>query len=110
MLLLIMLLLDLSVACFLLTHVYHLISCMLSPNHLACYYLTIPTCYVMTYPDYYQSFEYLVACYISPPYHAITWHPAWYTWLVIIIFTGILTYYLVSWSVTWILYSCFTCS
>ena len=42
----------------------------------------------------------LVTCYISSPYHAITLYPAWYTWLVIITFTGTLLYYPVSWSVT----------
>ena len=45
---------DLSVACFYLTHVYHLAT-VLSPDYLTCYYLTRPSCYVMTYLDYYQS-------------------------------------------------------
>jgi len=37
---------------------------------------------------------------LSSSCHAITLHPAWYIWLVIIIFTGTLTCYSVSWSVT----------
>jgi len=56
---------DLSVACFYLTHVYHLAT-VLSPDHLTCYYLArtlVMTWLVfdyyqslaMTYPDYYQS-------------------------------------------------------
>ena len=41
--------LDPSVSCFLLTHVYHLTSSMLSPDHLTCHYLARPFCYTMTY-------------------------------------------------------------
>ena len=46
---------DLSVSCFLLTHVYYLTSSVFSPDHLTCHYLAKPVCYVMTYPDYYLS-------------------------------------------------------
>jgi len=42
---------DLSITCFLLTHVYHLTSSVLSSDHLTCYYLARPSCYIMTYPD-----------------------------------------------------------
>ena len=41
---------DLSVTCFLLTHVYHLTSSVLSLD-----YLARPYCYVMADPAYYQS-------------------------------------------------------
>ena len=46
---------DLSVTCFLLTHVYHLTSIVLSSDLLTCYYLARPFSYAMTCPDYYQS-------------------------------------------------------
>jgi len=48
---------DLLVACFLLTHVYHLTSRVLSPDHLTYYYLARPSWYDLTYPDYYQSLD-----------------------------------------------------
>ena len=71
--------LDLSVACSLSTHVYHLTSSMLSPDHLTCHYLARPSCYVMTYPDLLSIHCY--ACYLIyiTIYHAISWHQAWYT-------------------------------
>jgi len=42
--------LDLLVICLLLTHVYHLTSSVLSPDHLACHYLARPLllCYDFT--------------------------------------------------------------
>ena len=73
---------DLSVTCFLLTHVYHL----------TCHNLARPYCYDMTYPDYCQSivmFYYLwyittLSCYLLKTKHDT---PD----LVIIMFTGILS-------------------
>jgi len=90
---------DISVACLLLTHVYHPISCMLSPDHLACYHLIRP-CYIMTYPDYYQPFDMLdcllniitLSCYhFTPSMIYLTCDYLLY---------GNLTYSPVSWSVT----------
>jgi len=69
-------------------HYFMHVNCML-PIHIWLYHMTIINHLV-----------WLVTCYISSPYHAITLYPAWYTWLVIVIFTGTLTCYLVSWSVT----------
>ena len=58
---------DLSVVCSLLTHVYHLTSSVLSSDLLTCYFLARPTCYVWLFVYHH--------C------HAISLHPAWYTWL-----------------------------
>ena len=71
---------ELSVSCFLLTHVYHLTSNVLSLDHLACHYLAKPYCYNMTDPDYIDLLLCLVVCNITTS-HAITSHPAWHTWL-----------------------------
>jgi len=54
--------LDLLVICYLLTHVYHLTSSMLSPDHLTCHYLARPFCYTMTYLTIINLLSYLVAC------------------------------------------------
>jgi len=53
---------DLLVACFLLTHVYHLTSSVLSHDHLACYYLTRLLCGTLTYPDYDQLLD--ITCHL----------------------------------------------
>jgi len=52
-------------------------------------------------PDYINLLTWLVTCLISSSCHAITWHPAWYTWPVIITFTGTLSCYPVLCTVTW---------
>ena len=39
---------DLSVTCFYISHVYHLMSDMSSPDYLTCHYLARPFCYAMT--------------------------------------------------------------
>ena len=82
-------------------HCFSLVNCMLPFNTcislgnciitwpLTCHYLARPLCCTMTYPDYYQSHVMIGCLLISPSYHAITLYPAWYTWLVIVIFTGI---------------------
>ena len=74
---------------------------------LPCYHLTPDLlllgkapCYDMTcHRTNINLLTWLVTCQISSSCHAITWHPAWYTWPVIISFTGILY-----------LLSCITCS
>jgi len=85
-----MLLLDLSITCLLLTPVYHL----------TCHYLARPYCYDMIDPAL-DTFSVMFYCllYITTLscYHL---NQAWCTWLVIVIFTGTLTCYTVSWSVT----------
>ena len=74
---------------------------------LMCYHLTPDMlllgktpCYDMTcHRTNINLLTWLVTCQISSSCHAITWHPAWHTWPVIISFTGILY-----------LLSCITCS
>ena len=61
-----MLLLQIVNSCFLLTHVYHLTSTVLSPDY--CHYLARPLCGTMTYPDYHLS-PWLVLDHL---YHVIT--------------------------------------
>jgi len=63
--------LDLSVKCFLLTHVYHLTFSVLSPDHLICYSLARPYWYDLTYPDYYQSLD--IICHLIIIYLLYAW-------------------------------------
>ena len=89
----------LSFTYYYLTHVYHLSTDLLSPNIGQATTLARP-CYDMTcHRTNINLLTWLVTCQISSSCHAITWHPAWYTWPVIITFTGILY-----------LLSCITCS
>jgi len=56
---------DLSVTCFLLTHVYHLVT-VLSPDHLTCHYLARPLVMSWLTQTYYQSLVMHVTWWISP--------------------------------------------
>jgi len=73
---------------------YHLTSDMLLFGKTPCYDM------ICHWP-YINLLAWLVTCLISIPCHAITWHPAWYTWPVIITFTGTLSCYPVLCTVTW---------
>ena len=82
-----------NLTCYLLTHVYHLISDVLSHDHLTCYSLARPYCYNLTYPDHYQSLDMLAYLLISPliMLSPDTKHDV--LDFVIIMFTGILSCY-----------------
>jgi len=81
---------TLPVIYFLLTHVYRTTPYMWSLDPLTCYHLVRPSSYVMIDPAHY-TFTIMFYCllYIT----ILSYYPlnqAWYTWLMIILFTGTL--------------------